>query len=313
MTDLESSRDGSDDFDHHTKRLADSLYDASTKVNGIDKLLTRQKTRKPGSKGASHNFGRGNDKAAGRSAQFDPRIVSLSEEAAQLLKNAKTQLGAVTRHQDTQLNRQQQLCKERMTNEFNILLSQFKKQQKEVAEYQQLALSAAKKDIQFAETIKSAALKSEADANEQTPLINPDLQETDRYGNGDSYNSVAEHPPSPFQQLEQQQQMLDVVRQEDIDFQASLIQEREIEIRAIQEGIAEINSIFKDLGTLVTQQGEQIDSVEDNITDLATNTHSAVDELAKANEYQRKKRNMSLCVLIALIAVLAVVLIAALA
>lgn len=301
MTDLESQHDASSGFDNLSKSLADVLYDVSNKVNGIEKLLSRQKPRKMMT--TSFNAPPQQDN---NSSKFDSRIISLAEEATQLLKTAKTNLDAVVRWDDRRLNKQQQLAKGRLNKEFGVLLKQFQKQQQEISEV-------AKKDIQLAsETAK-------AKANEQTPLLS--TYETDSYGN-DTYNSVTNYPPSPFQQLKSYQQyqgqpndqlsqaqMLDVVRQDDIDFQTSLIQERELEIQNIQEGIAEINAIFKDLGTLVTQQGDQIDTVEDNITNMSTNTRTAGDELVKANEYQRKKRKMSMCVLGVLITVLLVILI----
>lgn len=40
--------------------------------------------------------------------------------------------------------------------------------------------------------------------------------------------------------------------------QESLIQERESEIREIETGIHELNEIFRDLGTLVTEQGAML-------------------------------------------------------
>jgi hypothetical protein len=44
----------------------------------------------------------------------------------------------------------------------------------------------------------------------------------------------------------------------DLAFQESLIQEREDEIREIESGIHELNEIFRDLGTLVVEQGAMI-------------------------------------------------------
>lgn len=41
----------------------------------------------------------------------------------------------------------------------------------------------------------------------------------------------------------------------DLAFQETLIQERETEIREIETGIHELNEIFRDLGTLVIEQG----------------------------------------------------------
>jgi t-SNARE complex subunit (syntaxin) len=44
----------------------------------------------------------------------------------------------------------------------------------------------------------------------------------------------------------------------DLAFQESLIQERETEIREIETGIHELNEIFRDLGTLVIEQGDML-------------------------------------------------------
>lgn len=44
----------------------------------------------------------------------------------------------------------------------------------------------------------------------------------------------------------------------DLAYQESLIHEREQEIREIETGIHELNEIFRDLGTLVVEQGSMI-------------------------------------------------------
>lgn len=44
----------------------------------------------------------------------------------------------------------------------------------------------------------------------------------------------------------------------DLAYQESLIQERETEIREIETGIHELNEIFRDLGTLVVEQGSML-------------------------------------------------------
>ena len=41
----------------------------------------------------------------------------------------------------------------------------------------------------------------------------------------------------------------------ELAYQESLIQEREAEIREIESGIHELHDIFRDLGTLVNEQG----------------------------------------------------------
>ena len=45
---------------------------------------------------------------------------------------------------------------------------------------------------------------------------------------------------------------------QELAFQESLIQEREAEIREIETGIHELHEIFRDLGTLVQEQGSML-------------------------------------------------------
>ncbi len=52
-----------------------------------------------------------------------------------------------------------------------------------------------------------------------------------------------------------------IISPAELTFQESVIQEREDEIREIEAGIHELNEIFRDLGTLVTEQGEMLGSV----------------------------------------------------
>ncbi len=65
--------------------------------------------------------------------------------------------------------------------------------------------------------------------------------------------------PEPTQQEQRQAQLLQhQLSPHELAYQESLIQEREAEIREIETGIHEITEIFRDLGTLVDQQGTMI-------------------------------------------------------
>ena len=114
----------------------------------------------------------------------------------------------------------------------------------------------------------------------------------------------------------------------ELEFQETLIAERESEIREIESGIHELNDIFRDLGTIVEQQGGLIgvsspaflvwsssratlaDNIESNITSVAQNTSSAADELTTAHEYQRKSGRRMACLLIILVVVVLFILLA---
>ncbi|KAI9613366.1 hypothetical protein H4Q26_009966 [Puccinia striiformis f. sp. tritici PST-130] len=67
-----------------------------------------------------------------------------------------------------------------------------------------------------------------------------------------------------------------------------LIEERENEIREIEVGINELNQIFRDLGTIVQEQGGNIDNIESNVHRINEDMSGAVTELHQAHEYQKK-------------------------
>ncbi|KAG8745869.1 hypothetical protein FRC10_006896 [Ceratobasidium sp. 414] len=92
--------------------------------------------------------------------------------------------------------------------------------------------------------------------------------------------------------------------------QESLIQERENEIREIETGIHELNEIFRDLGTLVTEQGGMLNTIEDNVTIVASNTTNAAAELDQASDYQRKAGRRAACLMLVVVIVICVVLVA---
>ena len=53
------------------------------------------------------------------------------------------------------------------------------------------------------------------------------------------------------------------VSPQELEFQETLIAEREAEIREIESGIHELNDIFRDLGTIVQEQGGLIGKYKD--------------------------------------------------
>ncbi|KAL7338316.1 t-SNARE, partial [Rhodotorula toruloides] len=96
----------------------------------------------------------------------------------------------------------------------------------------------------------------------------------------------------------------------DVDFQEQLIQEREGEIAQIEQGITELNQIFKDLGQIVGEQQSMIDNIETNVISVARDTRGASDQLTQAHAYQRKAGRRMFCLLLVFLLVLTIVLLA---
>ncbi|AOA62833.1 Vacuolar t-SNARE [Komagataella phaffii CBS 7435] len=98
------------------------------------------------------------------------------------------------------------------------------------------------------------------------------------------------------------------LNQAEVSYHSVLINQRSEAIQDIHTGVGEINAIFKDLGTLVQQQGQNIDTIEVNMMSHANNNQEATHELIKADNYQKKKRKWSCALLLALVIVLVLVL-----
>lgn len=207
-------------------------------------------------------------------SKFEERLKKSTENAAFEFKNFGEDIRALTEWDAKSLSPKQRFTQEKLNKEFSNIVNEFKALQRQAQEAK----------VQQRQTQSSLS-----EENETTPLMSEAQQQQ-------------------YTQPRQQQQVLDVVNQDDVDFQSTLVSEREDEIRGIQQGITEINSIFKDLGTLVNEQGVQIDTVEENISNLAQNSENAAKQLNQANEYQKKRRNWSCCVLIVLIVVLTIIL-----
>ncbi|GAA5855385.1 hypothetical protein JCM8547_009061 [Rhodosporidiobolus lusitaniae] len=117
--------------------------------------------------------------------------------------------------------------------------------------------------------------------------------------------STADEPAAQLLELQQTS-----ISDGDMDFQEQLIQEREGEITQIEQGITELNQIFKDLGHIVSEQQLMIDNIETNVISVARDTHGASTQLTEAHAYQRKAGRRMFCLLLVFLLVLSVVLLA---
>lgn len=88
------------------------------------------------------------------------------------------------------------------------------------------------------------------------------------------------------------------------------VQEREREILNISRSIVEVNQLFKDLASLVVDQGTVLDRIDYNIEQSSVKVKSALKSVKKAEQYQKKNRKMMVIVCLAVtITVLVILLI----
>ena len=56
-----------------------------------------------------------------------------------------------------------------------------------------------------------------------------------------------------------------------------------------QSDIGDVNTIFKDLATMVHEQGEVVDSIEGNVEEAAVSVTEGADQLRQAERYKVRK------------------------
>lgn len=86
--------------------------------------------------------------------------------------------------------------------------------------------------------------------------------------------------------------------------------EREAEIRNIEQGVTELNELFRDVAHIVGEQGEQLDTIAANVDDTRTDTRHADLELRSAARHQRNARSKACCLLLILAVILTIVILA---
>ena len=112
------------------------------------------------------------------------------------------------------------------------------------------------------------------------------------------------------QLLQQQQELARLAPQDEVDFQEALIIEREEEIRNIEQGVGDLNVLFQQVAQIVTEQGDQLDTIERNVDNVRTDTRGADYELRSAARYQKNARSKACCLLLLLAVILTIVLLA---
>lgn len=89
-----------------------------------------------------------------------------------------------------------------------------------------------------------------------------------------------------------------------------MVEEREREIRQIVQSISELNDVFRELATMVVEQGTVLDRIDYNVEQSCVKTEEGLKQLQKAEQYQKKNRKMlAILILFVLVIVLIVVLI----
>jgi len=94
-----------------------------------------------------------------------------------------------------------------------------------------------------------------------------------------------------------------------VKYDVEEIESRHTQIRAIEREVGELAEMFKDLATMVDEQQEHIDIIDQNIQATKDRVEEGMKELEQAETYQKKSRKKACCVLLSLLILIGVIVI----
>jgi syntaxin 7 len=88
--------------------------------------------------------------------------------------------------------------------------------------------------------------------------------------------------------------------EEELMFNTEVLKEKETEMHAIQRDMAALEDMFRDIATIVVEQGSAVSEIERNTGETAANVRLALSEVQTAASHQRSTRAQICCLLLVL-------------
>ncbi|CDO95078.1 unnamed protein product [Kluyveromyces dobzhanskii CBS 2104] len=202
---------------------------------------------------------------------INSKTLQLIDKSKELVSSINANTHKVNDLEESTLDKPHLITREKLTRDAKFSVQEFKK-------YQQQFLEVTKR----INDIAKVALDDKG--------LNPSLMDTEMI------EEEEEHANRTQVVIERE-----AINNEEFAYQQSLIRERDQEISNIEQGITELNGIFKDLGGLVQQQGQLVDSIEANLYNVSDNTKNAANELSRAMRSGRGPQRLKLYFLMILI------------
>ncbi|KAI9483661.1 MAG: t-SNARE [Benjaminiella poitrasii] len=208
------------------------------------------------------------------------KLHDVTEGTRELIRDTTSDIKQLSQYQitDPKKTRQRKLEQQKLSKDFQKVLAEFQKIQRESVSKQREYVDKKK--------ASTAALQSQIDDDEEQ----------------------ANNQQQQLLQVDDTQRRIQIeALDNEIEYNETLIAEREGEIRDIEQGMTELNEVFRDLGMLVNEQESGIQSIYGNVLNIAQNTKQASEELTVANRHQKKARK-NMCCFMLIITIVACVL-----
>lgn len=212
------------------------------------------------------------------SSNSDDQLLNIQHNTNQLAKDTNKLMRDLTQMPapySPSEQKQQKLQKERLLNEFTKALNGFQAVQRKEKEREKANVARVKSSPKYDPFSES---KLTFDENPDAIGYRPQPQQT-------------------FVQME--------VSETDVE----IMMEREEALRKLERDIVDVNQIFKDLGMMVHEQGDVIDSIEANVEVASASVEQGTDQLRQARDHQSKARKKKCIIITIVVIILALVII----
>ncbi|XP_021952434.1 syntaxin-7 isoform X1 [Folsomia candida] len=201
------------------------------------------------------------------SPELRSQLHKITHYTGQLAKDTNGELKELNKF-NLNDQRQLKLQREKLTSDFSAVLNSFQNIQRTAAQKEKESLKAS--------------------SSTKVPFLEgPNQQATNQ------------------QHGQRQQQMLFQDLQED-EQEVEQLRLREQAIRQLESDILDVNQIFKELATMVYDQGEVVDSIESHVESAQIEVSQGASQLERAHTYQNQARRKQLCIICTCIGVLIV-------
>lgn len=96
-----------------------------------------------------------------------------------------------------------------------------------------------------------------------------------------------------------------------VEHNTEFVSQRDKEIAHIVRSIQDLNDIFKDLSQMVVDQGTILDRIDYNIEHACVQVEKGLQQLQKAEKYQKKNRKMHIILVLALLIIILIIILIA--
>ena len=204
--------------------------------------------------------------------RIDKKTINMIHKIRDLLNKMNQSITEMNNIDENELNKNRLISREKLNKDIKLSIQEFQNIQ-----------------IDYTKIMKLINIKAQEQLNQNVAALGQEEEEqqpdTDTINNNTSINRTRNN---------QMIVEMDPINNEEFLYQQNLIRERDAEIQNIEQGINELHGIFRDLSTVIQQQGVLVDNIEANIYSAVDNTQKGSKELHKAMLSQ--KRQSKLCI-----------------